>query len=77
MIGTRFVQGRGDVTAAVTVTVALPVRGLAAPTTAVKPVHLIAQATVSPGRSLTGSRSLTQIAAISRRDARHFFNSYA
>lgn len=79
MIATRSVQGRAGVMAAVTlaavVTVALPGRGLAAPTTSVKPVHLTAQTTASAGRWLTERGSLTKIAAISRRDARHFFNS--
>jgi hypothetical protein len=79
MISTRSLQGRAGVMAAVTlaalVTAVMPVRGLAAPVTSVRPVHLTAQVAPSAGRWLTGSGSLTQIAAISPRDARHFFNS--
>lgn len=71
MIGTRSIRGRAGVMAAVTlaaaVTFALPVAGLAAPTASA--------ASTSSARWLTGSDSLTQIAAISRRDARHFFDS--
>lgn len=52
MIGTRFVRGSSGVVAAVTlaaaVSVALPVRGLAAP----------ARAAVSAGRWLTGRDSI-------------------
>lgn len=79
MMGTRSFRGRAGVAAGITltavVTLALPVRGSAAPTTSVKLGHLTAQAASGAGRWLTGSGSLTQIAAISRRDARHFFNS--
>jgi hypothetical protein len=79
MIGTRPILARAGVTAAVTVaavvTLGQPVPGLAVPTTSVMPARPAVQTTSSHGRWLTGSRSLTQIAAISRRDARHFFNS--
>lgn len=69
MIGTRAIAA---VVLAAAVTFGLPVSGLAAPTTSVK---LTAQASSSQERWLTNSDSLTQIAAISRRDALHFFNS--
>jgi hypothetical protein len=79
MIDTRSVHGRAGIMAAVTVaavaTVALPGRGLAAPTTSAKPVHVTAQAAASSGRWLTEAGSLTRMAAISQRDALHFFNS--
>ena len=63
------------VTLAVVVTLALPVRGLAVPTASAKLGHFAAQATSSAGRWLAESGSVTEIAANSRRDARHFFNS--
>lgn len=79
MIGTRSIRGRAGVKAtaaiAAVVTLTVPVSGLAAPTTSVKIAHLTAQATVSPQRWLTGSGSLTEIATMNRRDARHFFSS--
>lgn len=79
MIGTRSIRGQAGAVAAVTVaavvTLALPVRGLAAPATSVRLAHLAAQTTSSAGRWLTGSSSVTEIAAMSRRDASHFFNS--
>jgi hypothetical protein len=79
MIGRRSAQGQAGVMAAVTfasvMTVALPIRGLPASAASVRPADLTAQTTSSAGRWLTESDSLTKIAAISRPDASHFFNS--
>ena len=78
MIGTRSIPGWAcvaAVTLAAVIGLAMPVRGLAAPTLSARLARLAAQASPSAGRWLAESRSVTEIAAISRRDARHFFGS--